>query len=261
MDESEPRHDEGPPPVHSPTVEPGRAKAEPPSPAPLRLLKSVTVLAEAEETPAAALEDWSRGLDWVRWLFSSVRQRLEHLHFTGPEGPLAALASDRERQIRLSIAWEAFAVAQLQPLLGPTLHRAWHAAQSGRLEDLLKADRDLTAHLPTERAQASLEAGSILLRSTRGARYQGLLGRYRLAQEEAGTPGHFIIVWPLVAHFFQLGLTNVVAEYLRLEWDMAARHGLREPPALSLATITRLTARLIHSTPAGQSVGDLRVVA
>lgn len=261
MDESEPRHHgESPPQSHAAAAPSGDAAAEQP-PSPLRLLKSVTVLAEAEETPANALEDWSRGLDWVRWLFSSVRQRLEHLHFTGPEGPLAALASDRERQLRLSIAWEAFAAAELQPLLGPTLHRAWHAAQSGRLEDLLRADRDLTAHLPAARAQASLEAGSILLRSTRGARYQGLLGRYRLAQEEGGTPGHFIIVWPLVAHFFQLGLTNVFAEYLRLEWDMAARHGLREPPALSLATITRLTARLIHSTAGAPSVGDLRVVA
>ncbi len=227
-------------------------------PPPLHLLRPVTVLAEPDESAAEALEDWSRGLDWVHWLFSSVRHRVEHLHFRPavPPARLSVLSKDAHR--RLLLGWELFAETRLRQELAPLLTAAWQAAQSGSLDKLVELDKDLSALLPAVQVKSSLEAGSILLRSTRGARYQGLLGRYRTRQEEGGAPGHFLVVWAAVAHFFQLGLTNVVAEYLRLEWDMAARHALPEPPPISLDAISRLTSRLLQAKVEPEA---LRVVA
>lgn len=46
-----------------------------------RTLPSLTLLADADESDSQALEDWSRGLDWVQWLLSGVRRRRDHLHF------------------------------------------------------------------------------------------------------------------------------------------------------------------------------------
>ena len=239
MDDSEPRRDE--------------AGAHPPS---LQILSPVTVLADGDETAAEALEDWSRGLDWVHWLFSSVRQRLPHLHFAPPS--LTRLhGSATVAQLRLASAWDAFAETTLVHVLGPAMTAAWQAVQRGDATALMNLDRGLAAQLPGAMVQPSLEAGSLLLRSTRGARYQGMLGRYRSAQEEGSTPGHFIFVWAAVGHFFQLGRTNVIAEYLRLEWDMAARHVCRDAQPLSLEKLTRLTSRLMDDVREER----LRVVA
>ena len=62
----------------------------------------------------------------------------------------------------------------------------------------------------------------MLLKSTKHARYQGVLGRLREAVEQSRCDGHIAIVWAAVGHLFQLSLTNVIAEYLRLEWDMVS---------------------------------------
>jgi len=216
--------------------------AEPPAPPALRLLTPVTVLVDADETVADALDDWSRGLEWVCWLFSSVRQRMEHLHFA-PPGPLPP-------------AWAAFAQGHVRSHLGPHLIAAAQAVLSGDLERLKALDHQLSGRLDPAQAARSREAGGILLRNTRGARYQGILGRYRSAQEAGQTPGHFLTVWAGVGNFFQLSLANVIAEYLRLEWDMAARHLPEKDAALSHDSIASLTRQILH----GQKLA-LRVVA
>jgi len=197
-------------------------------------LRAVTLLADANESAEQALGDWARGLDWVEWLFSSIRQRMTRLHFQPPTST---------EVVRFQIAWEKFAQESLQTLLVPQLMKAWEAAEAMQLEHLISADTNFGAGLSDQENAQSLEAGHLLLKATRGARYQGLLKHYRAAVEEGRAPGHFLSVWAAIGHFFQLSLTNLIAEYLRLEWHTATRDLSGSPP---LANLPRLTSRLLQ---------------
>ena len=179
-----------------------------------RTLPSLTLLADADEPDSQALEDWSRGLDWVQWLLSGVRRRRDHLHFQ-PTGAGSMLKTKAD--------WGAFASQRLPEVLIPHLMLAWQAVVRNDLEELLQADQAFTGRLARTEVEASVEAGRLLFKATRQARYQGILGHYRQACESAQSAGHFLTVWAVVAHFFQLSLTNVVSEYLRLEWSLATR--------------------------------------
>jgi hypothetical protein len=234
MDDTQPRHAEG-----------GAA-----SPAPV--LRPVTLLAEAGEAAETALEDWSRGLDWVHWLFSSIRHRQDGLHFHAAGLPQPGLypRSPITHQA-LAARWENFTQQELRGPLGLSLVHAWQAVGGHDLLRMQELDATLDSTL-TERARAdSREAGARLLQGTRGARYQGLLGRYRALQEEGRTPGHFFIVWSAAAHFFQLSLASTIAEYIRLEWDLAARHLPTPTAPPSLQTIATLTSHLMHARASG----------
>lgn len=197
-------------------------------------LRAVTLLADANESAEQALGDWARGLDWVEWLFSSIRQRMTRLHFQPPTST---------EVVRFQIAWEKFAQESLQTLLVPQLMKAWEAAEATQLESLISTDANFGASLSNQENAQSLEAGHLLFKATRGARYQGLLKHYRTAVEEGRAPGHFLSVWAAVGHFFQLSLTNLIAEYLRLEWQTATRDLSGSPP---LANLPRLTSRLLQ---------------
>ena len=207
-------------------------------------LRSLTVLADADESAEQALEDLARGLDWVEWLFSSVRQRMTHLHFQ----PVKT-----EDVLKLRLAWENFAHGIVKDVYAPHLIAAWQVAQTGSVAALIKADLAFAAALSHEQTTSSCEAGRLLLKGTRGARYQDILGHYRSACEADETPCHFLTVWAAVGHFFQLSLTNVVAEYLWLEWALATRHLPVQP---RLHGLPELTAGLMQGRQQ-----ELRVVA
>jgi hypothetical protein len=203
-----------------------------------------SLLADADESAEQALDDWARGLDWVEWLFSSVRQRMTHLHFQ----PM-----NTGEVLKLRLAWENFAHGIVVEVYAPHLIAAWQAVQTGSVADLIESNRAFAATLSHEQSTRSCEAGRLLLKGTRGARYQGILGHFRSACEADETPGHFLTVWAAVGHFFQLSLTNVIAEYLRLEWALATRHLPGQP---RLHGLPELTARLMQGRQ-----HELRVVA
>lgn len=202
-----------------------------PPPPPLR---SLTILADANETETEALEDWARGLDWVQWLLSSIRHRRDHLHWQGSRSPSAKL---------LTQEWARFADASLSRTLAPHLREVWQAVQTSDLSAMLAADAAFSRVLTPEQAESSAEAGRLLLKATRQARYQGQLGHYRTACENGTTAGHFLTVWGAVAHFFQLSFASTIAEYLRLEWAMATRHLPITPDVPSLAELTSAVMR------------------
>lgn len=198
---------------------------------------SIVVLAEAHEAETQALEDWARGLDWVSWMFASVRARKDRLLFD----PKAMKRPGIEAE------WQMFADALFHDVVGPQLLTAWEAVVANDLAALEDADRAFSSILSKAILQPSLDAGSILLRNTRGARYQGLLGHFRKAQEEGLAPGHFVTVWATVGHFFQLSLANVIAEYLRLEWEMATRHLHQPAEPVGRHSIAGLTRQVMHA--------------
>lgn len=198
-------------------------------------LPSITLLPPPHDLTEGgqAVEDWARGLDWVRWLLGSVRARTEVL-----------MAGDG--------SWEEFADGLWIETIGPALKTAWQAAQDGDLAGLIAVDKLLTVQLHPCLARRSISAGALLLKSTRRARYQAVLGRLREAVERGGCEGHIAVVWAAVGHFFQLSLANVIAEYLRLEWDIAVR---AENPASDGTwgqTIARLTRRIMQMTVEGR---------
>ncbi len=207
----------------------------------LHLLPTITLLPTPHETAedAQIIEDWSRGLDWVKWLLGSVRARMEVL-----------LVEDVAE-------WNDFGEGLLREAIGPALKSAWQSARANDLPGLITAASKLSAQLSPEVCQRSLQAGAVLLKSTKHARYQGVLGRLREAVEQGKCDGHIAIVWAAVGHFFQLSLTNVIAEYLRLEWDIVARDTHVQVPYAGKFSIAGLTSRIMSDASAESA---LRVV-
>ncbi|WP_395748672.1 urease accessory UreF family protein [Prosthecobacter sp.] len=207
----------------------------------LHMLPTITLLPAPHDKAddQQIIEDWSRGLDWVKWMLGSVRARLETL--------LAGEAAE----------WNEFAEGCLREALGPALKSAWRSAHANDLAGLMAADARLSSQLPHEACQRSLLAGAVLLKSTKHARYQGVLGRLREAVEQGKCDGHIAIVWAAVGHFFQLSLTNVIAEYVRLEWDIAARDAAVQTPPAGKFSIAGLTSQVMRDASAESA---LRVV-
>ena len=207
----------------------------------LHLLPTITLLPTPHETAEdeQIIEDWSRGLDWVKWLLGSVRARMEVL-----------LVEDVAE-------WNDFGEGHLREAIGPALKSAWQSARANDLPGLIATAAKLSAQLSPEVCQRSLQAGAVLLKSTKHARYQGVLGRLREAVEQGKCEGHIAIVWAAVGHFFQLSLTNVIAEYLRLEWDIVARDTQVQVPYAGKFSIAGLTSRIMSEA---SSESALRVV-
>lgn len=207
----------------------------------LHLLPSITLLPTPHDTAddAQIIEDWSRGLDWVKWMLGSVRARVEVL------------------SVEDVTEWNDFAEGLLREVSGPALKSAWRCAHANDLEGLIAAAAKLSSQLSPDVRPRSLQAGAVLLKSTKHARYQGVLGRLREAVEQGRCDGHIAIVWAAVGHFFQLSLTNVIAEYLRLEWDIATRDVMVPVPPTGRCSIAGLTRQIMHDASAESA---LRVV-
>jgi len=207
----------------------------------LHMPPSITILPAPHDSgdELQAVEDWARGLDWVRWLLSSVRARMDVLMVrTDAAATLAA--------------WDDFAGGIMPGTISPALKSAWWAAHAGDLEALIAADEALGGRLPRDLALRSVRAGAVLLKSTRHARYQGVLARLREAVHEGRCAGHIAVVWATVGHFFQLSLANVIAEYLHLEWDIATRDEpwLDKPDGRhSFAVLTSVVMRHLDAEP------------
>lgn len=172
------------------------------------------------------VEEWARGLDWVHWLLGSVRARMDHLSLNGG-------------------GWQSFTEGLFPEKIAPALEAAWTAAHAGDLTALLAADAALGTKLSSAENKRSRDAGSILLKSTHKARYQGVLGHFRDHITAGTAEGHLAIVWAAVGNFFHLSLANVIAEYLRLEWEIGTRDDLkRREPNFGLLTREVLFGRM-----------------
>lgn len=202
-------------------------------------LASITILA-IDRDENLALHDWARGLDWVRWILSDIRSHLPPLS-TATESPL--------QEADVLRAWDHFASHLFLPLIGPSLKEAWHAAHSGRTRKLAQVAQDLDKSLPIALRERSSQAADLLLRGTRHAVYQEVLGKHRAAIAEGRCPAHLIPVWAATGVLFQLGFANVCAEYLRLEWSMLSRLCLDLAEPSGTTSIVELTQQLVHTSP------------
>lgn len=202
-------------------------------------LASITILA-IDRNEGLALQDWSRGLDWVRWLLGDIRGRLPPLS-TAPAAP--------SQEADVLSAWHRFSSDLFLPLIGPALRDCWHAALDGRTRDLNRLAADLDRRLPDPCRERSSRAAATLLRGTRHAVFQEVLGKHRAAIADNRCPAHLIPVWAATGVLFQLGLANVCAEYLRLEWAMLSRLCLDLPEVTGDSGIIALTQSIVHTSP------------
>ena len=194
---------------------------------------------------AVPVDDLAQGLDWVRWMLRSVRHRAEGVVLERP---------DTGAEIRP--LWRGFVQDRFVPGLGHVLMAAWQACAAGDIPRLIELEAEWAWHLNDDELERSIQAGRVLLNSTKGARYQDTLGHLREAVDAGRARGLIGIVWPAVAHLFQLTPAALLAEYLRLEWETATRdlYGVHEP-------------RLNYSIPAvvsrvlnGESTAEPRVL-
>ncbi len=166
------------------------------------------------------LDDLAQGLDWVRWMLRSVRHRCEGVVLERPDS-----------SAEIGLLWRGFVQNRFVPGLGQVLMDAWKASAEGEIRRLIQQEAEWAWHLNDEELARSVAAGRLLLSSTRGARYQGTLGHLREAVDAGRAQGLIGVVWPAVAHLFQLTPAALLAEYLRLEWETATRdlYGVSEP--------------------------------
>lgn len=176
-------------------------------------------------------------LAWVRWLFQSVRAHGEGITFV--------TSGNAGRHVMI-MDWEAYLSGAWKETVGPALVQAWRAAERDDVEAMLAINRRLHGDLPGDLAVQSLEAGHRLLKGTKGAKYQAVLGHLRMKAEEGGLDVHALVVWAAISVVFQMPVADMVGEYLREEWMTATgRHAHHADPQglLSFAASAHRTLR------------------
>lgn len=190
-----------------------------------------------------SLDEQAHGLDWVHWLLRSVRQQCEGV-------VLERQASKTQMHGR----WRVFVRERFERGLGSVLIEAWNTAALRDAKGLVALESRWRQQLSEEECERSLLAGQLLLKRTQGARYQGVLGHYRQHVEDGRAEGHIGIVWPALAHLFQLSPAIMLSEYLRLEWETAVRdlQGIAAP--FGSASMVKVAARALAEVNASSLI-------
>ena len=190
-----------------------------------------------------SLDEQAHGLDWVHWLLRSVRQQCE-----------GVVLERQETKTQRHGRWRAFVRERFERGLGSALIEAWNTAALRDTEGLVALEARWRQQLTDEESERSLLAGQLLLKRTQGARYQGALGHFRQHVDDGRADGHIGIVWPALAHLFQLSPAIMLSEYLRLEWETAVRdlNGIAQP--FGQASMVKVAARVLAQVNASPPV-------
>jgi urease accessory protein UreF len=190
-----------------------------------------------------SLDEQAHGLDWVHWLLRSVRQQCE-----------GVVLERQETKTQMHGRWRAFVRERFERGLGSALIEAWNTAALRDAEGLVALEARWRQQLTDEESERSLLAGQLLLKRTQGARYQGALGHFRQHVDDGRADGHIGIVWPALAHLFQLSPAIMLSEYLRLEWETAVRdlNGIAQP--FGQASMVKVAARVLAQVNASPPV-------
>ncbi len=187
---------------------------------------------------SVTLAEQGRGLDWVHWLMRSLRHKCDGIVLERPETK-TALVTD----------WKEFVNNRFMPLIAPVLVKTFRALAAKNMDEVRAQEGLLESKLKKAEADRSRQAGTILLARTRGARHQGVLGLYRESVKKGESAGHVAIAWPAVAHLFQLSIATMLAEYLRLEWETAAREMDNASAPTGMVSIPRVVEAVLSTFP------------
>lgn len=203
-------------------------------PSPQRQLKPLKVELSLHQDADREMAGENR--EWVRWVFQSIRARCQGMAFHSEATERSGLIED----------WKNFIEQCWLPVLAPALLQGWQEAVKGDQVALLRRNNTLNQQLSSDICTRSLEAGAILMKQTSGARYQGVLGRFRQFHHDDGAELHAAMVWSCIAVLFQLPLPDVLNEYLREEWLAGSQscHHRDEPQGqLSFGALTHRVMR------------------
>lgn len=177
-------------------------------------------------------------LEWAHWLFQGVRARCEGITFRTQALHRTGVLHD----------WERFALESFGPVIAPQLLAAWKGSVEGDDAVLELGNLALNRELPASQIATSIEAGEVLLRDTRGAKYQGALGKFRQSVEEGSMAPHLAMVWAGLGAMFQVPPLDLLCEYLREEWLVGTREmGLVMPPQGMLSFVGLSQKAMHHS--------------
>jgi len=190
----------------------------------------------------ATAAEHEESLAWVRWLFQSIRARCPALVFSSSHVDRLGLLDD----------WQRYIDQVWLPVLAPPVVEAWRAINIDEAgASLLDFNSALHKSLPPDAATRSVIAGHLLLQNTRGAKYQGKLGKLRHQVEQDNIEVHLAIVWVGVAALFQLPPADMIAEYLREEWLTAIRECSHHADPQGPLSFSALAHRSIRETGLG----------
>ncbi|TLD70145.1 hypothetical protein FEM03_13200 [Phragmitibacter flavus] len=187
---------------------------------------------------ASQFEEGDEGLAWVHWMFQSARLRHGALTFTSQGSGRPAVLVD----------WEKYVRTLWLPLLAPAMLRGWQAALDNDDAGLHTLAVELNQTLDPETARHSIGAGSWLLTSTQGAKYQGPLGRLRNKVDLGETEPHLPVVWAAIAALFQLPAPDLLMAVLREEWRAGCPEGLPHAEPQGPLSFGALTATALHAS-------------
>ena len=177
-------------------------------------------------------------LEWAHWMFQGVRARCEGITFK----------TRGLHRAQVLLDWERHMEETFLPILAPCLLAAWKGAGLGDAQSLGDGNAALNRQLPRGLAMMSLEAGEVLLRDTRGAKYQGVLGSFRDCADAGAVAPHLAMVWAGLSAMFQMPPQDFLSEYLREEWLVGTRDlGPMSPPQGGLSFVG-LAQRAMHKS-------------
>ena len=128
--------------------------------------------------------------------------------------------------------------------LGPQILQSLRKAQFADVTALAAEEKAWAALLSLSENERSVEAGRWLLQCMKGARHAGVLTAVQEAVAQEKMLGHMGVVWPVIGAVFQLSPVAAFAEYLRLEFQCAARRlpdVSAQPPLGQLTRSVKLT--------------------
>ncbi|MBL9115472.1 MAG: hypothetical protein JNJ83_10745 [Verrucomicrobiaceae bacterium] len=190
----------------------------------------------------ASLDEMQQGLDWVHWLLRSLRQRC-----AGIVLPEASCAAD------LFSRWQHLAKERFRGGMGQSLLEVMRKAADHRRVEWGPLESRWVALLSSEEAERSAKAGHWLLKSVKGARHAASLTNLAGRVMSGELVGHIGIVWPVVASTFQLPEVAMLSEYLRLEYQCAARLLPEVPLDAGGNEIVASVSRVIGEMPSGHT--------
>ena len=185
-------------------------------------------------------------LEWAHWLFQGVRARCGGITFRTRAEYRADVLRD----------WETFAQETFAPVIAPYLLAAWKGAVEGDEALLFSGNVALDRQLPGSLVTMSIDAGEVLLHDTRGAKYQGALGKFRESVEEGMTAPHLAMVWAGLGAMFQVPPLDLLCEYLRQEWLVGTRELALITTPQGMLSFVGLAQKAMHHSLSLFTVGQ-----
>jgi len=144
------------------------------------------------------------------------------------------------------IAWERWRRRVFDPVLGPALVGALHAARWGHLRDLLALEQQIDGAVTARTSAALRAAGARLVLAMVPPASVRPLWRYRSWVREGAVVGHLCSVFALRAAAFHVPTRTALAAWLQCEWQDATGDDALPPGGAEVAGLPACGKEVEH---------------